>query len=993
MKGTLAFVLLILCITPIYTTSALESEKEYLIKINFSTTSDWNSLSITTQGTLHYLDHTVKQGEEIAEIELLEGNSQFVANIVKEPYDQNPVKLRFRFIYSAKDPELEITLTKGFIGTSDIEVYGLLDGRFTLIEKISHENVLDSPDTNPYRGKISSEKLEKYPLESSYDFESVEKQVFACYYPWYSTPDGPGGGYNHWDPINSSDVNGSPNYPALDLYDSQDLDVIRTHIRMAKDAGIDGFLCSWSGAGTREDAALNKILDIADEYNFQIGVYYESLRGTNEPINDPNIITEEFDYLLKKYSDKPAYLTADNQPVIFIYQAETQERSPEFWEGVINEIESKFGQVAIIGEFRTPSYLESFQGVHIYNELNLHIHEQLMNSFSNKEKKLDKPWAQIISEIRETGKIHFNRKIRVGTVVPGYDDTEIRTPGEYIPRENLTTYRKYWQNIHNNDLDWVIITSFNEWHEGTEIEPSKEYGFTYLQETLQQIAQYKGMNIETQKEATLTTKQTKQENAITISLTNEGQGNAYALTASVDVCGYNELIPILEPNQEICINFPVETEKTEIEFEVKYFDAKGENRITDKIINTVSENNATSSEDNTVTEHDQNPSISEDQINIRIENFEIEHNGHQITVSASAFITSYPADIEYCSLDILDNGEVIYGECWTDLIENANQKITAPALINYEKVIELSTGLHQISLKSYARNLLDSAIIETNMKEIIQQERQITLEIPEIIIHEIGTNIIIEAVTNIQSNPDEIEYASMDVYLNQTFMYGECWTNIDLPTTHNKAVIAPRNITYSFGFVKPKGPFEVTIKSYARNSAQLGQQKTKMVYLHAKYPFEPEPSESNEEQDNDEEVIIENETKENSELNETPTSLLTHAFEITNNYRDLFGVNKINSDPNNVAQQYAEEMLETNEFKHNTNRPLGTGENVAMIRYYSYYFTPEEAVDRMIYLMMYEDEAWQWGHRANILSQNFDSMSVGVSYDEEYIYLVQNFFN
>ena len=31
--------------------------------------------------------------------------------------------------------------------------------------------------------------------------------------------------------------------------------------------------------------------------------------------------------------------------------------------------------------------------------------------------------------------------------------------------------------------DWVLLTSWNEWHEGSEIEPSVEYGSRILDET------------------------------------------------------------------------------------------------------------------------------------------------------------------------------------------------------------------------------------------------------------------------------------------------------------------------------------------------------------------------------------------------------------------------------------------------------------------------------------------------------------------------------
>ena len=45
---------------------------------------------------------------------------------------------------------------------------------------------------------------------------------------------------------------------------------------------------------------------------------------------------------------------------------------------------------------------------------------------------------------------------------------------------NGTFYRDMWEKVMLSDPQWVLITSFNEWHEGTEIEPSLDYGDLYL---------------------------------------------------------------------------------------------------------------------------------------------------------------------------------------------------------------------------------------------------------------------------------------------------------------------------------------------------------------------------------------------------------------------------------------------------------------------------------------------------------------------------------
>ena len=72
-------------------------------------------------------------------------------------------------------------------------------------------------------------------------------------------------------------------------------------------------------------------------------------------------------------------------------------------------------------------------------------------------------------------------KIYAPTILPGNDDTVIRSTGIIVPRKNGQFYQDQWQIVAETRPDWLLITSWNEWHEGSEIEPTVEYGQQYLE--------------------------------------------------------------------------------------------------------------------------------------------------------------------------------------------------------------------------------------------------------------------------------------------------------------------------------------------------------------------------------------------------------------------------------------------------------------------------------------------------------------------------------
>jgi hypothetical protein len=78
------------------------------------------------------------------------------------------------------------------------------------------------------------------------------------------------------------------------------------------------------------------------------------------------------------------------------------------------------------------------------------------------------------------------------TVIPGYDDRVIRKPGLKVDRKGGKFYEDSWRCAMSCNPQWILITSFNEWHEGAEIEPSKEHEFKYIKLTAKMSKNWKG---------------------------------------------------------------------------------------------------------------------------------------------------------------------------------------------------------------------------------------------------------------------------------------------------------------------------------------------------------------------------------------------------------------------------------------------------------------------------------------------------------------------
>jgi hypothetical protein len=91
-----------------------------------------------------------------------------------------------------------------------------------------------------------------------------------------------------------------------------------------------------------------------------------------------------------------------------------------------------------------------------------------------------------------------------------------------------------------------------------------------------------------------------------------------------------------------------------------------------------------------------------------------------------------------------------------------------------------------------------------------------------------------------------------------------------------------------------------------------------------------------------------------------------------------------------MSQRYAEEKLDTGIFKHNPDLPGTMGENIDLFALGSD-FDVDEVLEIMTHEQVHEDSENSQGNRDNILYENYATVSIGLAYDDEALYLVMNF--
>jgi hypothetical protein len=301
-------------------------------------------------------------------------------------------------------------------------------------------------------------------------------QILVHYMPWFAAkPSAPQWGW-HWT-MNAFDPEkvergkraiASHYYPLIGPYDSGDPAVIEYHLLLIKLAGFDGIIVDWYGLSNRLDYPMlhrntAALFPKAAKIGLKIGICYEDQTipklveageiAAHDRVKHAKAVLE---WLRKNWFAEPSYLRLDGRPVLLSFghsgltDLEWAEVLPRGAGGPIYLSEHRRRPTAA-GAFDWPVPKEGLARL-------------------DRFEKAAKDWP-----------------VAMPAAFPRFHDSyrEARVHDSYgtIPDDDGRTFVTTLQRAIKSGAPLVQVVTWNDWGEGTAIEPSVEFGYRDLEAT------------------------------------------------------------------------------------------------------------------------------------------------------------------------------------------------------------------------------------------------------------------------------------------------------------------------------------------------------------------------------------------------------------------------------------------------------------------------------------------------------------------------------
>lgn len=299
--------------------------------------------------------------------------------------------------------------------------------------------------------------------------------VGVYYYPWHGGNDFHGRKYlrEHLDPVQ---------LPVLGEYNDRDNETIKQHLEWCEYAGIGLWVSSWWGPGKMTDKTLKDYILKHDDLNdMKIALFYETSNRIPD-FTDVSKVESDINYIAENYFDHPNYFKIDGKPVLFIYLTRVLS-GRGILKNTLNIMRNTATQagfeIYIVGDqvFGQPpsatdqiALLDAITNYDVYGSSGgkMYATQEKVNDYY----KAQSGWRLKAHQVGT----HF-----VPASAPGYNDTGVRDGHVPLSRKlsEDDEFGSLFKAMVNEALqitdpetgNLFMITSWNEWHEDTQIEP------------------------------------------------------------------------------------------------------------------------------------------------------------------------------------------------------------------------------------------------------------------------------------------------------------------------------------------------------------------------------------------------------------------------------------------------------------------------------------------------------------------------------------------
>lgn len=346
-------------------------------------------------------------------------------------------------------------------------------------------------------------------------------QFIAFHLPQYHTfPENDewwGKGFTEWVNVkNAKAMFAGHNQPRVPLndnyYNMLSIDTLSEQARLSKEYGIDGFCYYhyWFNGKKLMEKPVELLLNNKEiEQRFCFCWANEPWTRSWDGKNGCVLIEqnyggekeweEHYQYLLPFFLDD-RYIKVDNKPLLVIYRANTIEK----YEQMILYLKKRAKESGLSGLYviEERNYYQSKKESEVsdamiyFEPMNTlqngrsfleKVAQRLKSDFLNKKNKnairyydYDKVWKRLLKEFQKSG----------AEVLPGafvdWDNTPRRkNEGMVFVNGNPEKFGKYFGQLMDiavsKNRKFAFINAWNEWAEGTYLEPDEKYGFGYLE--------------------------------------------------------------------------------------------------------------------------------------------------------------------------------------------------------------------------------------------------------------------------------------------------------------------------------------------------------------------------------------------------------------------------------------------------------------------------------------------------------------------------------